>query len=376
MKKSIAFCLIFMGIIFQINGQIYTPSGTIQGVSSNDNIGIGTNQPIAKLTVKAGPDGYPTPLKAISIWGPNSPGNSNSAQDLSWDFASAGSASIRSYRGGSWDTYLQFLTNSNIGGNAPQVRMHIDYAGNVGIGTITPSVKLDVMGTIKSYETTSLGNSLNSFQLINERGGTVGFNNIMNRLWFLRDAMSNDWFTARLHDGISIDSSYGVPHIDTKTWWERDPRDNIQSWGNASETYLTINAGNVGIGTANPTSKLTVAGDINSREVKVTVNAGADFVFEKDYNLPSLDSVNKYLKENKHLPEIASAKEMQANGINLSEMNIKLLQKIEELTLYVIEQEKKNIKQSIEIETLKKENELYRKLSERLSQIENKLRNN
>jgi hypothetical protein len=107
--------------------------------------------------------------------------------------------------------------------------------------------------------------------------------------------------------------------------------------------------GNVGIGTTNPTSKLTVAGNINSREVKVTVDAGADFVFENNYNLPSLDSVDKYIKENKHLPEIASADEMKKDGINLSQMNIKLLQKIEEITLYMIEQNKsiEELKQEI-----------------------------
>ncbi|MBS7254062.1 hypothetical protein [Flavobacterium branchiicola] len=112
--------------------------------------------------------------------------------------------------------------------------------------------------------------------------------------------------------------------------------------------------GNVGIGTTNPTSKLTVAGNITSREVKVTVDAGADFVFEKGYNLPSLKSVDEFIKVNKHLPEIASAAEMQKDGINLSEMNIKLLQKIEELTLYVIEMKKEN-------ENMKKENQEIKK---------------
>ncbi|WP_124019585.1 tail fiber protein [Flavobacterium sp. HTF] len=116
---------------------------------------------------------------------------------------------------------------------------------------------------------------------------------------------------------------------------------NVFSVNGASLAIKAIQNGNVGIGTTNPTSKLTVAGNIASREVKVTVDAGADFVFEKDYNLPSLDSVDKFIKENKHLPEIASATEMQKEGINLSEMNIKLLQKIEELTLYIIEQNKR-----------------------------------
>ncbi|WP_264536596.1 tail fiber protein [Flavobacterium sp. N1736] len=128
--------------------------------------------------------------------------------------------------------------------------------------------------------------------------------------------------------------------------------------------FIIKGNGYVGIGTTNPTSLLTVAGNINSREVKVTVDAGADFVFEKDYNLPSLDSVDKFIKENKHLPEIASAEEMKKDGINLSEMNIKLLQKMEEMTLYMIEQEKKNNKQSQEIEVLQ----------QRLSKLENQLK--
>jgi len=111
--------------------------------------------------------------------------------------------------------------------------------------------------------------------------------------------------------------------------------------GTTPDIYINT-FGNVGVGTMNPTSKLTVAGNINSREVKVTVDAGADFVFENNYNLPSLDSVDKYIKENKHLPEIASADEMKKDGINLSEMNIKLLQKMEEMTLYMIEMKKEN----------------------------------
>ncbi|MEN2401779.1 tail fiber protein [Flavobacterium sp. MC2016-06] len=119
--------------------------------------------------------------------------------------------------------------------------------------------------------------------------------------------------------------------------------------------------GNVGIGTINPTSKLTVAGNINSREVKVSVDAGADFVFDNDYNLPSLESVSDYIKENKHLPEIASAKEMQKDGINLSEMNIKLLQKMEEMTLYMIQMNKNLEEQNIQIQSQNKEIKILKK---------------
>ncbi|MCZ8216406.1 MAG: hypothetical protein O9262_09225 [Cyclobacteriaceae bacterium] len=99
--------------------------------------------------------------------------------------------------------------------------------------------------------------------------------------------------------------------------------------------------GNVGIGT-NPNQKLHVNGTVYSTEVKVDVNAGTgpDYVFEPTYQLSSLAEIENYIKANKHLPEVPSAKEMETNGINLSEMNMLLLKKVEELTLHLIEQKK------------------------------------
>lgn len=109
---------------------------------------------------------------------------------------------------------------------------------------------------------------------------------------------------------------------------------------------MSVNAnGNVGIGTANPASLLSVAGDITAREVKVTVNAGADHVFDKDYPLRSLEEVESFITINRHLPEIEPASKMRSEGISVAEMNIKLLQKIEELTLHLIEKEKELYKE-------------------------------
>ncbi|WP_264525667.1 tail fiber protein [Flavobacterium sp. N502536] len=113
-----------------------------------------------------------------------------------------------------------------------------------------------------------------------------------------------------------------------------------------SSVKMAINVnGNVGIGTVNPGSKLTVAGNIHAQEVKVTARAGEvpDYVFANDYKLKSLEEVEAYIKLNKHLPEIPSAKEIESNGLMLAEMNLNLLKKMEEMTLYMIEMKKENL---------------------------------
>jgi hypothetical protein len=113
--------------------------------------------------------------------------------------------------------------------------------------------------------------------------------------------------------------------------------------------------GFVGIGTSSPDAKLTVKGIIHTQEVKIDLQGAVapDYVFEKDYNLPSLESIKSYIDQNKHLPEVPSAKEMEANGVNVGEMNMILLKKVEELMLYVIELKNENDRQNRIIEKLK-----------------------
>jgi len=84
-----------------------------------------------------------------------------------------------------------------------------------------------------------------------------------------------------------------------------------------------------------------VDGKLTAKEIEIKINTGADFVFEPDYQLKPLSEVETFVKENRHLPEVPSEKQMQEDGLNVNDMQIKLLQKIEELTLYVIEQDKK-----------------------------------
>lgn len=100
--------------------------------------------------------------------------------------------------------------------------------------------------------------------------------------------------------------------------------------------------GNIGIGTHTPQYKLDVCGTIRAEEIKIDLNCSVpDFVFKKDYPLMDLKELEIFVQTNHHLPEIPSEKEMLENGVNITELQMKLLQKIEELTLYTIQQEEK-----------------------------------
>lgn len=149
---------------------------------------------------------------------------------------------------------------------------------------------------------------------------------------------------------------------------------NIISRDTPSEAFLDISYGNikkllsfrhnVGIGilTDNPQYPLDVAGTIRATEVKVEIAQGADYVFNPDYELKPLSEVEAFVKENKHLPDVPSEKHMQENGLNMNEFQIKLLEKIEELTLYTISQEKR----------LNEQQSIIEKQNKRIEQLESK----
>ncbi|NAS12390.1 malectin domain-containing carbohydrate-binding protein [Poritiphilus flavus] len=112
-------------------------------------------------------------------------------------------------------------------------------------------------------------------------------------------------------------------------------------WTQDSSNNLSYTTGNVSIGIANPgTYKLAVDGHVRAREVRVDNDVWPDYVFEEDYELPSLEEVAKHIQQKGHLINIPSASEIETNGLELGEMNKLLLEKVEELTLYLLEQHK------------------------------------
>ncbi len=214
--------------------------------------------------------------------------------------------------------------------------------GNVGIGTTVPTyaklhLKQEAGDAVFKIENTGNGNA-SIIKFSRERstsedqvGGAIGLVSNTNNVW------SQLFLNAR-----SAQAHVGVDGSGTQT------------------PFLTIGDGfsnnvAVGIGTTTPKNALDVVGTIRSTEVKVEATPWPDFVFEKDYELKTLEEVEDFVAENKHLPEIPSEVDVNENGINLGEMDSKLLLKIEELTLYMIDMNKRMGKLENENTELKKE---------------------
>ncbi|WPV01583.1 hypothetical protein SNE26_07325 [Mucilaginibacter sp. cycad4] len=223
------------------------------------------------------------------------------------------------------------------------------FAGNLGIGNVNPDAKLTV------FASSPLGGAAKNAVLISSVGGPSGSNYFKNNIWLVRNAAGTDWLTARLHDGISIDVSFLNPQTNTRTWWERDPYQDIQSWGTSANTYMAIVQGNVAIGTLDSKGyKLAVNGGVIATAVTVKAYPWPDFVFKKDYRLLPLQDVKRYINKYQHLPEIPSAEQVSKQGLDLGEMNRLLVRKVEELTLYLIQEHKENKQQQRQINRLNK----------------------
>ena len=382
--------------------QFWSADNERMRIISNGNVGIGTTIPKEKLQIN-GNAAIIGSNNRLKIW--NDDTNPTYAMSLGgWDESnnriesSGRELFITSYNGG-----ISFGNNG--------IKQHkIDANGNVGIGTTTPTSKLEVLSGVSNNEIARFGGTvserglrLSSFMV----GGTneVGFNfnapgaggaaaisfstlstermrvNYDGNVGIGTTSPTNTLTLSKMSGGanlarISFDGQTGdannsinggiefhnnnYPYYSAVLGYRGVNSHEVGLYfktsflNNGGITAMTIVPnGNVGIGVTNPQYKLTVEGTIAAREVNVTTETWSDFVFHSSYKLRSLGEVEQFIKANSHLPEIPSAAEVKENGIGLGEMNAKLLQKIEELTLYMIEQQKQMVEMKNENEDLK-----------------------
>jgi len=276
---------------------------TIINANNEGFVGIGTDNPQTKLHIFSGDNpscGTQLRIEYLSTLQPNGcPGSSI------WDLNAQGGGRL---------TFQNYSTSNSV--------MTLTKDGNVGIGTTSPNAKLHVHN----------GNIL-----------ITGDNSSL----LFGDGETGTW------------GNWGVEYLPENYGPEQDNNGGLNFWqpsgnvGGPVENYRLFisDDGNVGIGTGTPDAKLTVNGKIKVIGGDV---GGGDYVFEEDYKLKTLNEIENYIKSNKHLPDVPSAEEMKKNGLDLGDMVIILLKKIEENTLYIIKQNK-------EIEKLKKENQILNK---------------
>ena len=191
--------------------------------------------------------------------------------------------------------------------------------GNVGIGVFNPQEKLHINGAIR-------GGGTNGEVTFKDDNGSITLGASSQAMEFNTDK-GKFIFNQPIYCRNGIFASTDSVDIYFKT-------------NNTTRITIMESNGNVGVGTTSPAYKLDVAGTIRAQEL-IVETTGADFVFSEDYQLRPLSEVKAFIQENKHLPEIKSAQEMHEKGVGVNELQTQLLQKIEELTLYILQQEER-----------------------------------
>ncbi|WP_422080554.1 hypothetical protein [Ulvibacterium sp.] len=204
--------------------------------------------------------------------------------------------------------------------------------GNVGIGTTSPTAKLEVNGSSMKLGGFHTQTTLR-IEATDESGAPAkavgielhGYEGRSKGIYITDKDTDHQWFIGEGYNYQGIGIGYSTS--------------DQMEYGTNTKFFIGT-TGNVGIGTMDPDMyKLAVKGKIRAEEIKVETG-WADYVFTEGYDLPTLEEVEKHIQEKGHLINIPSASEVEANGIELGNMDRLLLEKIEELTLYILQQER------------------------------------
>lgn len=247
----------------------------------------------------------------------------------------------------SWGTWRKILCedeykNVGIGTEAPLHPLDINYTGSakyglsianqsdnlkLQLGTTSGSL-LNIQGKVISGQTYNLG--------LQAEGGNLG--------------IGTSSPSSKLEVLYAQSSTYGVTiansadNLKFKLGTTSNGYLNIQGQvinsGNTYNISLQSDGGNVGIGLTNPSERLSVNGNVKAKKIIVSQSGWPDYVFDSSYSLRTLSELEKFISKNKHLPEMPSAKEVEDKGVSVGDSQALLLKKIEELTLYLIQMKK------------------------------------
>ena len=279
-------------------------------ILSNGHVGLGLNNPGATLEINTLTGGFAAgwnnsfrlkaAAPAIQLW---------DTENVGWQI-------------GEEHGHLYFgtlLTNTT---TLTGHRLFLKSNGDIGIGTTTPISKLNVNGVVTvtgGAGAELLGGQYSGVQLVG------GYSTPVSGRMIIGD--NSGWkFSVATRDNQSV----------------------------LTDLVTFQDNGNVGIGTTTPQAKLAVNGDIFSKKVKVTQTGWPDYVFNSTYSLRPLAEVEQFIRQYHHLPEVPDAAEVEKNGLDLGNNQVVLLKKIEELTLYIIEQNKRVEELEEKVQTIKK----------------------
>ncbi len=372
--KKLYFLIVTVFCVVNTFGQTQIPENSSSPIYHKEGkVGIGTSNPTFKLDIKK-------KNHISTAWLPNLLLNNG------WGGIGSEGLRIRSGKEGynfdifsydheiNNDAFLGFNVRKGSINEKFEVKaqMVLTDDGYLGIGTTSPYTKFHVYNGKSGVNPHSFADVV----IEDDDHGMITINTPNNMRGYFGFADSDDQYVGGMQYNHASDNL-------------------IFRVNNHTNDMMIDSNGYVGIGTS-PKAKLDVAGNIKAQEIEVTLASmedlqlngtlaannitvkangqTADFVFEEDYNLKDLTEVEDFIKTNKHLPEIPSATEMEEKGVNLAEMNKLLLQKIEELTLYSIQQnsELKNLMHENKqlIKDNKNESIERKKLEERLAKIE------